>query len=125
MTKTAFMAMPLSLFGRENTFDANPTTLMMKALEDIGLQLSCQQLMRRFKRILRGSCISNTADSLHKIRWKRQQMIAEDAADDSRIPLCLYDPMSDSQPIRVRRARTGLGQATSESDFEIIGVLKA
>ena len=98
------------VFGRE-LFDANQK--LVRALGDVGLQLVA--MFDATTGILRG-----TALATQQIPVEAEEAAADEteAAADETDPVAILRSNARLAANQVRRSRTGLGQATSESDFE-------
>ena len=95
------------VFGRE-LFDANQK--LVRALGDVGLQLVA--MFDATTGILRG-----TALATQQIPVEAEEA-ADEADPDETDPVAILRSNARLAANQVRRSRTGLGQATSESDFE-------
>ena len=97
------------VFGRE-LFDANQK--LVRALGDVGLQLVA--MFDATTGILRGTAL---ATQQIPVEAEAAADETEDAADETD-PVAILRSNARLAANQVRRSRTGLGQATSESDFE-------
>ena len=97
------------VFGRE-LFDANQK--LVRALGDVGLQLVA--MFDATTGILRGTAL---ATQQIPVEAEEAADETEDAADETD-PVAILRSNARLAANQVRRSRTGLGQATSESDFE-------
>ena len=97
------------VFGRE-LFDANQK--LVRALGDVGLQLVA--MFDATTGILRGTAL---ATQQIPVDAEEAADETEDAADETD-PVAILRSNARLAANQVRRSRTGLGQATSESDFE-------
>ena len=96
------------VFGRE-LFDANQK--LVRALGDVGLQLVA--MFDATTGILRGTALATQQIPVEAEAADE----TEDAADETD-PVAILRSNARLAANQVRRSRTGLGQATSESDFE-------